>query len=265
MSQNSVNIYDIDPHIAEVYDQVEVQLDDVTFLRSLLGELGVLRVLEPFCGTGRILIPLALDGHTVGGIDQAQGMLDRATSKISELPEDVRGRITLILADVTTMAWPPDFDLIVLGGNCFCELATPLEQETCIRSAASSLRPTGYVFVDNDQMEGDLESSWQQRGVTKGSPTGLCEDGTWVEGHGEASWWDARRRLIRFRRWTKVVLPSGAVVEREHLQQKHPVSTGEVRKWLEDHGFSIRGVYGDYSRGPDRQVSERAIFWAQRE
>jgi SAM-dependent methyltransferase len=71
-------VYDIEPHIAEIYDQSETYTDDVKLIRKLINGRGPLRILEPFCGTGRILIPLALDGHETVGLDQAKGMLSRA-------------------------------------------------------------------------------------------------------------------------------------------------------------------------------------------
>jgi hypothetical protein len=78
-------------------------------------------------------------------------------------------------------------------------------------------------------------------------------------------WWDAARRLVRFRRNTKVTLPDGTAVEREFVQQKHPVSTGEVRSWLEASGFVITDSYGDHFGGPYTSVSDRAIFWARKD
>ena len=54
--------------------------------------------------------------------------------------------------------WPDGFDLVVLGGNCFYELANIEEQEGCIRAAASCSQTRGFLFLDNDHMEGDLKS-----------------------------------------------------------------------------------------------------------
>jgi SAM-dependent methyltransferase len=264
MSHNSVNMYDVDPHVAEIYDQVDTQTGDVEFLRILLDGMGALRILEPFCGTGRILLPLASDGHELVGLDQAQAMLDRARAKLARLPDAVRSRVTLRRHDVTSGDWPSGFDVVILGGNCFYELGTSDEQEGCVRSAALALTPEGWLFVDNDHMEGDLEASWQQTGVSPGFPSGVCEDGARVEGTGEAIWWDVRRRLIRFRRRTRVVMPDGRSVEHEFVQQKHPVSAVEVRAWLERSGFVIREFHGSYGRHAYTRESERAIFWAQK-
>jgi SAM-dependent methyltransferase len=264
MSHNSVNMYDIDPHVAEIYDQVDTQTGDIELLRTLLDGLSVRRILEPFCGTGRILLPLAIDGYELVGLDQAESMLSRARSKLGRLPDAVRSRVTLTRHDATLGDWPSGFDAVILGGNCFYELATADEQEACVQFAARALTSGGWLFVDNDHMEGDLELSWQETGISRGFPSGVCEDGVRVEGTGEAIWWDAGRRLIRFRRRTRVVMPDGQLVDREFVQQKHPVSACEVRAWIERSGFAVRGFYGSYERAPYTTESDRAIFWAQK-
>lgn len=263
-------MYDIEPHVAEIYDQIETYSDDVELLCRLIGGRGPWHILEPFCGTGRVLIPLAADaqhptdGHMLVGLDQAKGMLARARMKIERLPEKVQRRITLAEADVTREVWPQGFDLVVLGGNCFYELATPDEQEGCIVSAAASLDPGGYVYVDNNHMEGDLDESWRRPGVSRGGLNGTCADGTRIESTSETIWYDAPRRLVRFRRRTQVTLPDGSFVEKECVQQKHPVSAVEVQAWLETHGFVVEQLYGDRAGNPYTETSGRAIFWARK-
>jgi SAM-dependent methyltransferase len=296
MSYNPTNMYDIDPHIAEIYDQSETYCDDVDLLLSLMnpGKLDVrgsgaapniqfsgISILEPFCGTGRILIPLAQAGHTLVGLDQAAGMLDRARQKLACLSPAVHSRVTLCQADVITTEWLSGFDLVILGGNCLYELATPEEQEHVIRSAAASLKPGGYVYVDNDHMEGALDPSWQQSGVKPGFPTGVCADGTRVKSTTETIWFDIHARLAKFRRTTRINFPgsggtvghrlpdhrlgtSGKGFEVEYIQQKHPISKGEVQTWLERYGFVIEKTFGDRAGSPYTPASERAIFWARK-
>ena len=161
MSINQQNLYDIDIHIAEIYDMQEDDTQDVDLLRNLLQGKTRLNILEPFCGTGRLLIPLALDGHSILGLDQSQAMLQLAHQKIQVLPDDVQKRIQLQRADVTVVNWPTGYDLVILGFNCFYELATAEEQKNCIYQAARACKPGAYIYVDNDHMEGDLDAAWQ--------------------------------------------------------------------------------------------------------
>jgi SAM-dependent methyltransferase len=266
MAHNDVIAYDADFHVAETYDQYETELNDVNFIRKLIGNPDPMKILEPFCGTGRILIPLALDGHTLHGIDQSAGMLNRAHQKIQEISLEAQHRISLAQGDAlcNPEVWPQDFDLVILGCNCFYELVVPDEQERCIAHAFQSLKPGGHLFIDSDHMEGELATAWQNIGVVEPSLHGKCADGTIVESTRETIWFDAPRRLARFRRCTKVVLPDGTVLEQEYIQQKHPVSKVEIQGWLEKHGFMIEGVYGSYHGVPYMDTSPRAIFWARR-
>jgi len=266
MSKNTDNSYELDARILEIYDQTETQTADVQLLRRLIGGRGPLRILEPFCGHGRILIPLAQDGHEIVGIDESRVMLDGARARLGALPATVREKVTLIEGDVTAMAWPTGFDVVLLAGNCFYELATAQEQEGCVASAAAALRSGGHVYVDNNHMEGELDESWRRPGVdTKVFPRGTCADGTRVEGTCETTWYDAPRRLVRFRRTATLRRPDGSVLlTSEWIQQKHPPSSEEVRGWLEQHGFVIEQLWGDRDGQPYTPSSPRAIFWARK-
>jgi len=257
-------MYDVVPQIAEIYDQHETYADDLQLILHLIGGLEALHILEPFCGTGRLLIPLACASHTLVGMDIAAGMLARARMKIGFLPKEVQERITLKETDVLTAGWPGGFNLVVLGGNCFYELATPEEQEACIRKACAALEPGGYVYVDNNHMEGGLDPSWQVPGRHPGFPSGLCQDGTAIASFTETIWVDVQARLARFRRSTYVTYPDGSSVEKEYVQQKHPISKGEVQAWLEKYGFSVEHLYGDRAGNPYTEESGRAIFWARK-
>jgi hypothetical protein len=143
-------------------------------------------------------------------------------------------------------------------------LATSKEQERCIAFAAKSLKSGGYVYVDNNHMEGGLDESWQEQGAVKQTLTGTCLDGTRVEGTTETIWCDVPGRLARFRRRIMITLPDGEIVKAEYVQQKHPVSTVEVQTWLERHCFIVEHLYGDRAGNPYTEMSKRAIFWAKK-
>jgi len=261
---NYTNAYDADFHVAEIYDQYETGQADVDLLRRLIGNSDPMKILEPFCGTGRILIPLAIDGHTVYGMDQSGGMLDLLRQKIQDVLPEAKKRISLAQVDVLDGDWPVGFDLVILGCNCFYELATTDEQEKCIVQAYQSLNPGGHLFLDNDHMEGELAASWQNSGIVEPSLCGRCSDGTIVENTRETIWFDATRRLARFRRRRRVTLPDGTILEQEFIQQKHPVSEPEVNGWLKKNGFVMDGTYGNHNGATYTAESPRAIFWARR-
>jgi hypothetical protein len=259
----AVNSYDLDP-IAEIYDQTETQTDDIAQIRRLIADQWGIRILEPFAGTGRLVIPLAQDGHYVTGLELAGAMLRRAATKIAVLTPDVQSRITLLQADVLRLAWPSDFDLVLLGGNCLYELATPEEQESVIHAAVSALRKGGYLYVDNDHMEGPLDPAWCEPGEKPAFPSGRCVDGTAVHSTVENTWFDRPARLVEFRRRVSIASPDGQVSYHIFCQQKHPVSAVEVRYWLERQGMKVEQAYGDHHGSPYSETSPRAVFWARK-
>lgn len=265
MSNNDVNWYELDQRIAQWYDFTERGIDDVVQIRRLIGSRRNLRVLEPFCGTGRILIPLAQDGHELVGIDKSKVFMDRARRKAMALSQEVCSRVSLIEADVTEYTWPQDFDLVILGGNCFYELSTPEEQEGCIASAACALKPGGYLYYDSDHMEGELAESWRQPGRHSGIiGSWTSADGIRFEWESETIWFDAPKRLWRAKRWVTATSPDGTVTTREAIQQKHPISTYEVRGWLEKHGFTVKKHFGNRDDAPYDDSFGRTTFWAIR-
>jgi hypothetical protein len=80
----------------------------------------------------------------------------------------------------------------------------------------------------------------------------------------ETIWFDAPNRLVRFRRSVRVIYSNGAEVQKEYIQQKHPVSTAEVRSWLEEHSFVVERLMGSRLGEDYTNCSDRAIFWARK-
>lgn len=251
-------------YIAEIYDSTETQTDDVHLLRSLIGKRQ-LNILEVFCGHGRILLPLAEDGHQIVGLDLSETFLDILRSRIEKLPESVQKNITCRRADAVKGNYPTGFDLVILGANCLYELATAEDQEACIKAAAQALNPGGYLFLDNNHMEGSLDDSWRNVGEvnTNAFPSGDCADGTRVDSTSEVIWYDAEQRLVRYRRVTEVRTPDGNTHKTEFVVQTYPPSTVEMQAWLQKHGFVIENLWGDRKQSTYVEESSRAIFWAK--
>ncbi len=212
---NEVNFYDVESHLPEIYDQEEIQTHDLKFIIKLLQNTNCNRILEPFCGTGRILLPLAEEGYEIVGIDSSVGMLKRLREKLHKLPESVQERINIIQSGLTVSDWPKGFDTVLLAGNCLYELADVAEQQETIKKAAESVKPQGFLFVDNDNMEGELAESWCHIDQEVESfPSGQCRDGTQLQGYVRTVWVDRKRRIWRAQRRLEVVDPNGRKEEK---------------------------------------------------
>jgi hypothetical protein len=120
------------------------------------------------------------------------------------------------------------------------------------------------LFIDNDQIEGDLSLEWRGTSPRLCLPTGICADGVRLESTIQTIWFDVSARLVRFQRKTKTVFPDGHIIEQTYIQQKHPFNMKEVSLSLERNGFIIEKHYGSRARQPYTDSSPRAIFWAQK-
>jgi SAM-dependent methyltransferase len=113
-----------------------------------------LHILEPACGSGRLMAELATRGHRVAGVDLSQGMLDFARKRFTE--KGVEGRLLQApmqdfnLHDVAKPASGltsgGGFDLAHILVSSFKYLQNEDDAAACLNCIADHLR-VGGVFV----------------------------------------------------------------------------------------------------------------------
>jgi len=112
-----------------------------------------LTILEPACGTGRLMAELAQRGHRVAGVDLSQGMLDFAKKRFKD--RGVKGKLVQAPMqdfDLRAFAKPASgltsggFDLAHILVSSFKYLQTEDDAAACLNAIADHLRPGG-VFV----------------------------------------------------------------------------------------------------------------------
>lgn len=120
--------------------------------------LSPLNILEPACGTGRLMAELATRGHRVAGVDLSKGMLDFARKRFKA--QGVKGKLVQApmqdfdLRDFASKAAPSPspslqgggFDLAHILVSSFKYLQTEQDASDCLNCIADHLR-VGGVFV----------------------------------------------------------------------------------------------------------------------
>lgn len=122
--------------------------DDLPFWRMLARKYGG-PVLELGCGTGRVLLDLALDGHAVEGIDSDPDMLEVARSKLFPAHLD---SVILHLGDLRKMSLRSTYPLIIIPCNTFVFF----DAQECIqilKRARDHLTEKGYLVMDTPNPE----------------------------------------------------------------------------------------------------------------
>ncbi|HSE39889.1 MAG TPA: methyltransferase domain-containing protein, partial [Acidobacteriota bacterium] len=121
---------------------------DLARYRELVAQFGG-PVLELCCGTGRVAIPLARDGHEVTGIDINAGMLQKFRKALEDEDQSIQSRIRLIEGDVTKLPAPETkYQTAILAFNSLLCLPDFTLQLSALHSIANQLKPGGRLLLD---------------------------------------------------------------------------------------------------------------------
>ncbi|HSA66520.1 MAG TPA: class I SAM-dependent methyltransferase [Methyloceanibacter sp.] len=102
-------------------------------------------VLELACGTGRLTIPIARDGHEIVGLDVSSAMLDAARCKAKQAR--VR-EATFVRTDMRSFALGGRFALVIVSCNSLAHLTTNDDLKACFSRIREHLRPGATVAFD---------------------------------------------------------------------------------------------------------------------
>lgn len=138
------SLYDL----ATLYDRVVRPGPCEAFYRDLARRAGggtrPAPVLELACGTGRLTVPLARDGHEVVGLDASPAMLEAARAKAAA--GDLR--VTLVRGDMRSFVLRRSFALVVVSSNSLAHLTTSEDLRACLRRVRGHLAPGGLFAFD---------------------------------------------------------------------------------------------------------------------
>jgi SAM-dependent methyltransferase len=121
-------------------------MDDVDLILTLAAETGD-PILELGCGTGRLLAPLVVQGHTVTGIDISSALLAVAREKLAQL--DYASKVQLVQADMRSYDLPrQDFGFAFCTSNTLMHLTRAEHQLQALRNTYRHLRRGATLLLD---------------------------------------------------------------------------------------------------------------------
>jgi SAM-dependent methyltransferase len=133
--------------LAAIYDAIYADRDDAGFWLAVAAEADG-PILELGCGTGRVLLPLARAGFEVTGLDLSQVMLVRCRDKLRAERPEVRERVRLVAADMTSFDLGRRYAAVVCPFAGFQQLTTVEQQLACLDRCRSHLLPAGRLVLD---------------------------------------------------------------------------------------------------------------------
>jgi SAM-dependent methyltransferase len=131
------------------------------------------KILEPACGTGRLIAPLVKQGHHVTAFDLSPAMVDYSQTQISELK---KSSANVLVDDMTDFRLKEKFDLGICLLDSFRHLTTEESAVSHLRSMARAIRRGGIYLLGLHllPMDASLECTehWtQKRGNTSVTTT----------------------------------------------------------------------------------------------
>jgi SAM-dependent methyltransferase len=219
-----VSAYD---QIARIYDPwSRTVVEDVRFYVEEARRTGG-PVVELGVGTGRIAVPIAVEGIPVIGVDSSPGMLEVAR----ERAELAGAQVDLRLGDLRDPPLEGRYPLVIIPFRALLHMETDEDRRAALRAVAGLLEPAARfvfdVFTPGAEDIADTHGRWLQR-----------EPGIF-----ERADWDEERQRLSLR-----VRGEGAEAELSLAWLTVP----EWRELLHDEGFVVDAVYGWFDRTPWR-------------
>jgi SAM-dependent methyltransferase len=256
--------YSDSPWLAELYDLMPAYAGrgDTEFYLACAQEAGG-KVLELGCGTGRVLIPLAVAGFGVIGLDLSEHMLARCRAKLEAESSEVRARVRLVQGDMRDFAFDERFALITTPFRPFQHLLEPADQLACLRCANQHLAPGGRLVLDLFQPNPLMLAGEQHMEETVDfADVPMPDGGTFTCSHRIAAFHRARQyndvEMIY-----DVTRPSGEAKRLVHAFPFRYFFRYEVEHLLARSGFHIVAEFGDFDRSALGDGSPEMIFIAE--
>jgi SAM-dependent methyltransferase len=247
--------YEVFGLATEVYDALAASnipatsmAGDVDFYRRLAGETGG-PIREVGCGTGRVAVPLAQDGHEVVGVDLSAAMLRVAEQRRAELEPAVGARLTFREGDMITLDLGREFGLVVTPSRVFQFALTTEAQRAALAALRRHLRPGGRLVLDLFDPLLDM--------VVPGAPAGRSGEVVHPASGNRVTWEvtgrhpDPGRQLV-VEDWTwRELAPSGEAIRTEVERLTLRWSTrSEMRLLFELASLEVVAEHGDFEGGP---------------
>jgi len=252
---SKINDYDI---IASFYDREHAQFDEDVDLYRSFAELYTGPLLELACGSGRLLLPLAQDGYTLIGVDTSAQMLALARQRLQE--EDLSDRVTLVQQDMCALHLDQQFSLAFVALGSFAHLTSRQAQQQALAAIRAHLTKGGTFILDISNADARYMENLSGQVLHQG--TWKNEDGS-ILTHMVSPASSHTRHLLELTHFYDRHVQGGPVQRMVVTTYLYLFERSETELLLEQAGFGIKEVYGDYTMGPATLESPRMIFIAE--
>jgi len=214
-------------------------------------------VLELGCGTGRVTMPLAHEGVHVVGVDRSAEMLARARRRVARQRRGIRP--DLVRGDIRYLPFPEgSFELAMAPYGVLQSLLSERDLKAALAEVARVVESDGMFGLE---LVADLPS-WSEHGK-RVSMRGRRRPGGAQVTLLESVRQDRAKGLTIFDQ--EFVERRGSAVRRRSFSLAfRTLSVPQMTKRLENAGFQVEMVLGDYQGGPWDPRAEVWIIMARK-
>jgi len=252
--------------VAEFYDTVyeRIRNKDIDFFVQY-SKLAAGRTLELGCGTGRVLLPTAVSGCGITGIDLSPYMLAKCQVKLNEQPRDVQARVRLIQGNMTDFVTTEQYSLVTAPFRAFQHLISVEQQQSCLGCIRRHLISSGLLILDLfNPFPPRLVDDPKYRAEMEDFPeTRLC-DGRTLRRTNRTT---AFHRNLQYNEIEIIYYISHPDGRTERLVQAFPMRyffRYEIEHLLNLCGFIVLDLFGDFDKLAFSDSSPEMIFVAQK-
>jgi cyclopropane fatty-acyl-phospholipid synthase-like methyltransferase len=244
--------------IAPFYDIEHAHFDEDVSLYINFAELCDGPLLELACGSGRLLVPLACEGHKLTGVDSSVSMLNLARQALEQV--GVAEQCTLVQENMSTVHLDQKFQLAFIALGSFGHVYTRHEQRQTLAGVHHHLI-VGSRFI-LDISNADVRYMEQLSGQVLHQGTWKRDDGT-LFSHFVSPASSPAKHLLELTHFYEEHRQGEAIQRTVTTTHLYLFEKNEVELLLEEAGFEIIDVFGDYELSPFEHESPRMIFIAQ--
>ncbi|MHA2427648.1 MAG: class I SAM-dependent methyltransferase [Candidatus Hermodarchaeia archaeon] len=258
--------YDAYEFVAEFYDEVyeKIRNKDIDFFVQY-SRLAAGRTLELGCGTGRVLLPTAISGWDITGLDLSPYMLAKCQAKLNEQPKNVQTRVRLIQGNMTSFVTREQYSLVTVPFRAFQHLISVEQQQSCLGCIRRHLTSSGLLILDLfNPFPPRLVDDPKYRAEGEDFPETRLRDGKTLR---RTSRTTAFHRNLQYNEIEIIYYVSHPDGRTERLVQAFPMRyffRYEIEHLLNLCGFIVVDLFGDFDKSAFSDSSPEMIFVAKK-
>jgi cyclopropane fatty-acyl-phospholipid synthase-like methyltransferase len=244
--------------IAPFYDIEHAHFEEDLDLHTNFAELCGSPLLELACGSGRLLVPLARQGYELTGVDSSGSMLELAQEALEQA--GVAAQCKLVQENMSRLRLGQKFRLAFIALGSFGHICTRQEQRQTLAVVRDHLTTGGKFILDISNEDARYMEHLSGQMLHQG--TWQREDGALLT-HLVSPASSLTKHLLELTHFYEEHRQGEAVQRTVITTHLYLFERNEVELLLEEAGFGITDVYGDYELSPFEHDSPRMIFIAE--